>query len=258
MKEFITIITPTYNRKKEMINLYKSLVNQTYNSFRWLIIDDGSTDKTEEEIQNLSNEKNFPIDYIKKENGGKHTALNVAFENIQTEMFIVVDSDDLLTKEAIETVYKYYQKYKEEDLAGFVFLRGYSQNKSISVEFRKDEFIGNYVKDVQNKQPSGDRAEVFYTREIRDNRFPVFENENFIGEGFFWNKISKKKNMLFVNKIIYICNYLEGGLTKTGRKLRISNPLGGMEHSREFLEKEYSLKLRMKNYLLYMVYYRFA
>ena len=47
----ITIFTPTYNRAYTLVNLYQSLVRQDSNDFEWLIIDDGSTDNTEELIK---------------------------------------------------------------------------------------------------------------------------------------------------------------------------------------------------------------
>ena len=258
MKEFITVITPTYNREKNLQKLYDSLTSQTNSNFIWLVVDDGSTDNTEKVMKDFKKDNKIKITYIKKKNGGKHTALNIAFDSINTDLFFVVDSDDYLTNDAIETIFSYFKKYEDKSLAGFVFLRGYSENKSVSVKFEKDEFIGNYVKDIINKQPSGDRVEVFFSKYLFNNRFPEFENEKFIGEGFFWNKISKKHDMLFVNKIIYICEYIDGGLTKSGRKMRIKYPLSGMEHAKEYLNKEYSMKLRIKNMILYQVYYRIA
>ena len=46
MKELITIITPTYNRLKEITELYASLCNQSNKNFVWIVIDDGSEDNT--------------------------------------------------------------------------------------------------------------------------------------------------------------------------------------------------------------------
>ena len=71
----ITILTPTYNRGKLLERLYKSLFNQRNFNFEWLIIDDGSTDDTQNIIKNFESAK-FNIIYKYKNNGGKHTALN--------------------------------------------------------------------------------------------------------------------------------------------------------------------------------------
>lgn len=258
MKEFLTIITPTYNRVSNLNKLYETLCIQTNKDFVWLVIDDGSQDDTYKYINTIVNDNKINIKYIRKENGGKHTALNIAFDNLTTELFLVVDSDDRLTTNAVEEIYIYYNKYKNDKIGGFVFLRGYSENESITIKFKQDEFKGNYIKDIINKQPAGDRVEVFYTCLIKENRFPIFENENFIGEGYFWNRISKGFDLVFINKIIYIGEYLDGGLTKSGRKMRINNSMGGMYHALEYINNCYSLKLRIKNMILALVYRRFA
>ena len=66
----VTVFTPTYNRAYIIENLYRSLQRQTCKDFEWLIVDDGSTDNTEEVIRNWQNEENeFTIRYYKKKNG---------------------------------------------------------------------------------------------------------------------------------------------------------------------------------------------
>ena len=99
MKEELTIITTTYNREKEIIRLYKSLCNQTDKNFIWLIIDDGSTDNTNQQIQKFQSENKIKIEYLYKDNGGKHSALNFSSDNIKTEYVLIVDSDDFLNQE---------------------------------------------------------------------------------------------------------------------------------------------------------------
>ena len=64
--------------------------------------------------------------------------------------------------------------------------------------------------------------------------------------------------MAWRNEIIYICNYLEGGLSLSGRKLRINCPIGGMLNSGIMLTKEFPLYFRIKKAILYNCYYLFA
>jgi glycosyltransferase involved in cell wall biosynthesis len=71
-----TIFTPTFNREHLLPRLYKSLCEQTYKDFEWLVVDDGSTDNTEILLKKYIAEADFPIRYISKSNGGKHTAIN--------------------------------------------------------------------------------------------------------------------------------------------------------------------------------------
>jgi len=101
----ITVFTPTYNRAYILNRLYESLKKQSSKSFLWLIIDDGSTDNTEELVNAWIRENIIEIRYYKQENGGKQRAHNKAVELCDTELFICVDSDDYLTENAIEGVF---------------------------------------------------------------------------------------------------------------------------------------------------------
>lgn len=70
MKE-LTIITPTYNREKTLPAVYNSLSKQTTKNFKWLVVDDGSTDGTESLIKEFTDSSDFEILYYKKKMAGK-------------------------------------------------------------------------------------------------------------------------------------------------------------------------------------------
>ena len=74
----ITVFTPTYNRAYIIENLYRSLQRQSFRDFEWVIVDDGSSDNTEELVNGWKNENDFPIIYFKQPNGGKCSAINTA------------------------------------------------------------------------------------------------------------------------------------------------------------------------------------
>ena len=79
----LTVFTPAYNRAHTIGRTYKSLCSQKCKDFVWLIVDDGSTDNTAELVKDwISKDNGFEIQYIYKENGGMHTAHNVAYRNI--------------------------------------------------------------------------------------------------------------------------------------------------------------------------------
>lgn len=66
----LTVFTPTYNRAHTLVRTYESLCRQTSKDFEWLIIDDGSTDVTEEHVFSWIAENTIEIRYVKKPNGG--------------------------------------------------------------------------------------------------------------------------------------------------------------------------------------------
>lgn len=257
MEQIITIITTVYNRAGLMEKLYESLVKQKKKNFIWYVVDDGSEDNIEAVMKRLISQKKFPIEFFRKKNGGKHTALNVAFANLKTELALTVDSDDALIPEATEIIENVWKMRDTNDVAGIVFLRGKNDNECIG----KSE-IPNGCYDMLNVMFSGkitgDKAEVFRSDILKEYRFPEYEDEKFLGEDYIWRQIYLKYKMLYCNRIIYLCEYLEGGLTKQGRKLRISCPLGGMDNSRVSFDKRFPLKERIKRAWLYVCYGKFA
>jgi len=257
----ITVFTPTYNRKNRIPLLYNSLLKQNFKNFEWLIVDDGSSDGTNKYVRKIIKENKINIRYYYKENGGKHTAFNKGIKLAKGEVFICVDSDDYLTKDALHTINLYYNKYlqSKKKLAGFVFLKGYNENESVTKKYPQNETLNNYNSYIINGNIKGDKAEVFLTNVLKKYSFPKFENEKFLAEGFLWSKIGRNYDYVFINKIIYVCEYLQEGLTKSGKKLRINNPIGGIAHAIEYLDSEhYCLKVRIKNAMLYNIYMNFC
>lgn len=260
----ITIFTATYNRASLLTNLYQSLKNQTSHNIEWLIVDDGSTDNTEIIIENIQkNNKNlFPIRYYQKTNGGKHTAINVGIRKAKGDLFFIVDSDDLLTLDAVSTITSNWQKIHSINICGISYLKGYihDPNKSLGHMYSKlSSFIGNYIDVRYNRGVSGeDHAEIFRTEYLRQYPFTEYPNERFMSEAIVWIRLGKKWDMFFINKIIYLAEYVHGGLTQQGKRLRFLCPLGGIEGSLETMSKEFNLKTRIKQTILYIVYSRFA
>ena len=100
-----SVFTPLYNRAHLIYRIFISLCNQTNKDFEWIIVDDGSTDKSEEVIAKLNKKThNFRIRYIYQENGGKHRAINKGVREAEGELFMILDSDDSLPPTAIETI----------------------------------------------------------------------------------------------------------------------------------------------------------
>lgn len=267
MRRQLTIVTPTYNRKQLLRRLYESLVAQTRTDFIWFVIDDGSTDGTEEEVGRFISESKIEILYQKQENGGKHRALNRAIAQIETELTFIVDSDDYLPKDAVEIILSYHQKYKpfiKNDcpygkLCGYSFLRCYEDGSVNTAYFKKDEEIAAF-RDVRiNGGIGGDKAEVFYTEILKQYPFPEYVGEKFLPEDLVWMQMSGPYRMVHVNRCVYISEYLDGGLTKSGRAMKIHSPRGMMERSLVYLQDpQVKASVKLKMLILYQIYGRFA
>ncbi|MEN1957892.1 glycosyltransferase family 2 protein, partial [Luteimonas changyuni] len=100
----ITVFTPTYNRAHLLSRLYESLLRQTCQDFIWLVVDDGSNDGTRELVAGWQAEGRIEIQYEYKANGGMHTAHNLAYDLIETELNTCIDSDDWMPDDAVQMI----------------------------------------------------------------------------------------------------------------------------------------------------------
>ncbi|WP_290765909.1 glycosyltransferase family 2 protein [Fibrobacter sp. UBA4297] len=233
----ITIFTPTYNRKDLIERLYQSLLAQTEKNFEWLVIDDGSTDDTEKYFTEiLSIPQPFSIHYKKEPNGGKHRAINKGVQNASGELFFIVDSDDYLTEKAIEKINQWTTTLdKSHKWAGIAGLRGYSNNKVVG-QHNSTLYIDAKNSERRKYNLLGDKAEIYFTDVLKQHPFPEISGENFISEEIVWNTIARDDYYLrWFNEIIYICNYLEGGLTRDNAKDK-KNPQGRLLWAKGQLE----------------------
>ena len=225
----ITVFTPTYNRAYTIDILYRSLLLQTDNNFEWIVVDDGSTDNTQEYFAEILKKENpFSITYIKQENGGKHRAINRGVQIARGEMFFIVDSDDYLIEDAIEKIIGWRNGLDaSRKWAGVSGARGYSVDKCIGGNGGGNAYIDALNTDRDKFNLGGDKAEVYFTDILRMYPFPEFDGENFITEEVVWNAIAYDGYCLrWYKDIIYITDYLDDGLTKSGNSKYVNNPQG--------------------------------
>lgn len=253
---FCTIFTPTYNREKYLERLYNSLISQSFKDFEWLIVDDGSTDKTEAVVKEFIKERKISITYIKTINGGKHRAINKGLEFCKGSVFAIVDSDDYLVPNAIEKIYLWFQEIKKSNLkyCGVAGNKGYDINRPIGT-FNEAEYVDASNIERTKFNISGDKFEVYYTEILKKYTFPTYEGENFMSEIVVWTRMAKDGYLLrWYKKIIYICNYLEDGLTKNNYKLLSKNPKGYALRIREQVKyARISNKQKMGYYATYFL-----
>lgn len=259
----LTILTPAYNRAQLLPGLYESLLCQTNRDFEWFVMDDGSEDETGSLIGQYRAEGKLKIIYEKQENGGKHRALNRAIQQIDSELTFIVDSDDYLPANAVEIILSYHAKYADkkdaEKLCGYSFLRCHSDGRVNTAYFPEDEKIDTYLAVRINGNIGGDKAEVFFTDILKQYPFPEYEGEKYMPEDVVWMRMSGPYRMVHINQNVYICDYLEGGLTNTGRRMKIHSPKGMVLRSKIYLDSnEVCLRVKIKMMLLYIIYGHFA
>lgn len=239
----ISVFTATYNRAKNLKDLYKSLQEQTYKDFEWIIVDDGSTDNTKEVIDGFIKNNDMKIIYKYQKNGGKMRAHNTGVSLVNGEYFFGIDSDDSLTPNALEIVDKYYQKIKDNDeIAGLVFLnRKKGTDEIIGTKFPEDNIVDTYYNIYKKYNVTGDKEFTFKTKIVKEYLFPVAEGEKFVPEAALFNRVCKKYKFLFCNEVAMNVEYLESGYSNNYFKLAKNNPKGQVLYYKELYELEPTL-----------------
>lgn len=224
----VTVFTPTYNRASTLPTLYDSLCKQTNLSFEWLIVDDGSVDETEAIIQILTSKENpFPIRYYKQKNGGKHTAINKGVSLAQGLLFFIVDSDDMLTPNAIEKLIQW-----EATISGKKGFAGISGNKGdLLGNLLGSTFFGHTLDatNLERKENNilGDKAEAYYTEILKLFPFPVVDGETFMTENVVWDRIAAAGYKIrWFNDVIYLVEQRSDGLIAQGNNRYANSPRG--------------------------------
>ena len=248
---FLSIITPTYNRAYTLTRLYSSLVNQTDQDFEWVIINDGSTDNTEELINQFNEEGKIPIRYLSQSNGGKQRAHNKGVSVSLGELCICVDSDDALSLDAVETAKKIWAEADDKRHIGILAKRGdFDSHKPLCGDW-PDELHECTMIELQEKFGfSGDTALFFQTKLMKKHYFQQFKDEKFVPEDSLYAELDNYGNMLLVKAVIYYCEYLPDGLTANYRQLLLDNPMGTSYCYYRRMLRSSDIKNKLKNAII--------
>lgn len=226
MKPVLTIFTPSYNRAHLLPRLYESLLIQTCKDFCWLLVDDGSTDQTRELVTSWIQEGRLPIRYDYKENGGMHTAHNVAYRLIETELNTCIDSDDAMPSDAVEKILNCWQKYGSHNVAGIVGLDIKADGSVIGT--RLPEKIKHMtLTDFYAQGGKGDKKLVYRTALMKSlPEYPEFPGERYVGLGYKYMLADLQQPLILLNEPLVIVDYQADGSSNTMWKQYRRNPQG--------------------------------
>ena len=185
-----TVFTPTFDRAHTLDRVYHSLCVQTFKEFEWVIVDDGSTDGTDDLVAGWQTENRFPISYEKQLNQGKHIAVNLGATLARGELFLIADSDDTFPPNALETFYDVWTAIPVSDRKHFTGVTGlcvYPDGEIIGDKFPADIFDSTPADCFYRYGIKGEKWGFHRTDVIRKFPFPALEGFRFFAEGIIWN-----------------------------------------------------------------------
>lgn len=264
-RPLVTFVTPVYNRKHLLARALASVKVQTYRNIEHVIVDDGSTDNPDEVIIPYMDIADYPVLYIKKDNGGVHTARNIAISKARGEFILLLDSDDEFMPTAAEEFIRAWQQIPSENRNEYrevVALCMDEHGKQMGNSF--PDGINDMTKkqaDVARKKANGPHMALMRTDLLQSCPWPEPEGVNFVIESLVWRRLDAAG---------YRSRFLNWTLYKYHTETEVSNvklfKLKTIQHSVNDLfryqyilnnHKSFALSFnqRIKNAILYTLFF---
>lgn len=255
----ISILTPAYNRGDKLNKLYTSiLVNNNSNvDIEWLVMDDGSTDKTRYIVTNFIKQNIIDIKYYYQENSGKMSALNNLVKYATGDVIIECDSDDYFTVGAFDTIAKYKDKLTDSIYA-LVFLKYDQDGNNMGNNFPENMHRSDMFSLYFRENVTGEKALVFNSKIRKQFEYKLEADEKFVTEARMYHQMDLEYDVICINEPIMICEYQKDGYSKNIQKVFQKNPLGYYEYFREILEMDLTGVTLKKKLYIYKHYILFS
>jgi glycosyltransferase involved in cell wall biosynthesis len=237
-----TVLTPTYNRANTLGRVYESLCVQTFSDFEWVIVDDGSTDRTKELVSSWK--PMFPVRYFWQPNRGKHTAMNLGVAKAAGEFVLFFDSDDRCIPTALERFDYHWRRIPDPSrFANLSCLCQRADGSTVGMPYPAEVVDAfNFADQVRCR--SAERWGINRTDCLRE--FPFPEGEPFVPESLVWNRMSRKYAARFVNEALRIYEATPTGLSSRMTALRRSSPKATLAYYRELALSPAPILLRLR------------
>jgi len=216
---YISIIVPVYNVERYIGKCIESIINQTFQNFEIIIVNDGSTDNSQHIIEGYQVTYKDRIFLYNKTNGGLGSARNFGIGKAVGDYFLFLDSDDWIEPNAIQELTNVIIANPNLELCVFDFFKVVNNKRS-----RHKGFTGKYITNISDR--------VLFTQVVAWNKIykrSVFEKITFSNDKMFHEDVPTIPIILsFVTEVYYLkkslYNYLvrEGSITQKGKLT--SNP----------------------------------
>lgn len=204
----VTVITPVYNNKNLLKRAIQSIENQIYRDFEYIIVDDGSQENMDDLVLEFMNRTDIPVLYIKKENGGVHTARNDGCRHARGELMLNLDGDDELVDMALQVFVDTWDKIPDSEKSKYREIVAQCMDETGK---RVGEPFPDNINNVSWKRArrlcrktGGEHIGFDVTSIRKENLWPEPEGVNEMSEGVLWEYLGKKYCSYFINDMLRI------------------------------------------------------
>lgn len=258
--KFLSIITPTYNRQRELEVCYNSLIIQSCKDFEWIIVDDGSSDDTESLVKSWIEKNKISIRYFKQQNLGRYMALNKGVEKASAFLSMYMDSDDWFVENSIEEIKKYWTSLDlnlRDGICGLSALCYDDHGNLIGDKYPNDGYISDFFSIRVYDDIKGDKKEIIKTSILKQHTFPYFEGQKRVPTTYVLYGIAKKHKSIFINKAIIYKQYMNTGWSKNIDRVRMKNAITSKEYYKYIINLFYPFRYK-KSLVFFANYFRYV
>lgn len=224
-----TVFIPTYNRADLIRRALDSIEDQTCRDLEVVIVDDGSADATADVVANWRASTALPVEYIRQDNAGKHAAHNNGVRHARGELFVVLDSDDILVPNALERLEAHWCAIPEAERAGFCGVEGltaFFDGTVSGTPFPRDVIDSDYITLRSEHRIRGDKKGAIRTDLLLEHPYPAYRGERHMRPSWLWKELARNYRTRYINEVIQQIEYQPGGLSADRFRLRMANPHG--------------------------------
>ncbi len=182
----ISVIIPAYNHERYITEAISSVLTQSYHNFELIIINDGSTDCTEQRILSIHDQR---IKYVSQKNSGAHSALNRGIFLAQGEYISILNSDDVYLPKRLETCLNYLDKYT-----------------NYAVAMTTVEGVDSYGTSVKKRVTPQVKAWLDWYA----SALPIFKEDKFYPSAFAKNIMITTSNLFVRRRVFQECGVFKG------------------------------------------------
>jgi len=181
----LTLFTPCYNGGENILKLFDCVEQQTYQNFEWIIINDGSTDRTNSIIEKRITQSSFPNIRYKNNpvNKGKHRIWNEAADMAEGELFLPIDCDDTITFNAVSFYIEHWNALNDKSQYSGINVCCYNPKNGeiIGDKYSKEGLITNNLELVFKYHLKGEHWGCIKTELIKRIKFPEIKANYYSG-----------------------------------------------------------------------------
>jgi glycosyltransferase involved in cell wall biosynthesis len=241
----ISVVIPTHNRPERIKKAIKSVLNQTFQDFEIIVVDDGIKVRAEKEVKSFSDSR---IRYIQHEkNKGGSAARNTGIKNAKADWVAFLDDDDEWLSEKLEKQVNQIDKYKNKVDYFFCAIEFYNEKtKKYKIKKYDNINIGIFFKEILAYKIKPYTPTLIVKRDVLMDAGLFDENLPSNQETELMIRVSKKHNGCYLNEVLAKANFLDeehigGDLNRriVGREMVVKKHLNDFSKFPKILSKHY-------------------